>query len=288
MNFHARRSSLRLGIRVISGTATGFDTMNDRIKEEFERLVETVAKLRAPDGCPWDREQTHDSLKRYAIEETYEVVEAIESGDPSQLEDELGDLMLQVLLHAQISSESEGFDIADVCVRLREKLQRRHPHVFGTTQVSGVDDVLTNWEQIKRGEPGYEHRKSVLDGVPNSLPALMRAAKLSKKAAKTGFDWPDVSAIVEKLREETGELDEAVKTGDRDEIKSEIGDLLFTVVNIARFEGIDPEEALREMLERFNFRFRKIEEKAEQSGRNIGDMTLAEMDAVWNEAKGRE
>jgi len=262
--------------------------MNDRIKEEFERLVETVAKLRAPDGCPWDREQTHDSLKRYAIEETYEVVEAIESGDPSQLEDELGDLMLQVLLHAQISSESEGFDIADVCVRLREKLQRRHPHVFGTTQVSGVDDVLTNWEQIKRGEPGYEHRKSVLDGVPNSLPALMRAAKLSKKAAKTGFDWPDVSAIVEKLREETGELDEAVKTGDRDEIKSEIGDLLFTVVNIARFEGIDPEEALREMLERFNFRFRKIEEKAEQSGRNIGDMTLAEMDAVWNEAKGRE
>lgn len=262
--------------------------MDDKIHREFEELIMTVAKLRAPDGCPWDRQQTHDSLKRYAIEETYEVVEAIETGDPHKLQDELGDMMLQVLLHAQIATEAGQFDIGDVCKTLREKLQRRHPHVFADTEISGVDDVLTNWEQIKRSEPGYEERKSVLDGVPRSLPALMRAAKLSKKAARTGFDWPEVSAIVEKLHEETSELEEALASGNKDELKHEIGDVLFTIVNISRFQGIDPEEALREMLDRFAYRFNKIEDKAEQTGRNIQDMTLEEMDQVWDEAKRRE
>jgi len=259
-----------------------------RISEEFAALVDTVARLRAPGGCPWDREQTHASLKRYAIEETYEVIDAIDSGEPAKLEDELGDLLLQVLLHAQISSETNGFDIADVCARIREKLQRRHPHVFADVEVSGVDDVLHNWEQIKRAEPEHEERKSVLDGVPKSLPALMRAAKISKKAARTGFDWPEVGAIIEKLHEETAELEEAVAKGDKSQVRSEIGDLLFTIVNIARFEGIDPEEALTEMLGRFTMRFNRIESEAAERGRDISDMTLEEMDAIWNEAKRKD
>ena len=258
------------------------------MREEFAALVETVARLRGPGGCPWDREQTHASLKRYVIEETYEVIDAIDSGEPAKLEDELGDLLLQVLLHAQISSETNGFDIADVCARIREKLQRRHPHVFADAQVSGVEDVLHNWEQIKRAEPGNEDRESVLDGVPKSLPALMRAAKISKKAARTGFDWPEIGAIVEKLREETAELEEAVAKGDKNEVRAEIGDLLFTIVNLARFQGIDPEEALTEMLGRFVMRFNRIEAVAAQNGRNIADMTIDEMDAIWNVAKGDE
>jgi len=259
--------------------------LNDKVFDEFKKLTETVARLRSPEGCPWDKQQTHESLKRYVIEETYEVVEAIDRGDPTKLKEELGDLLLQVLLHAQIASESGEFDIADVCRILREKLVRRHPHVFADRQVAGVDEVLTNWEQIKRAEPGYEDRESVLDGVPESLPALMRAAKISKKAARIGFDWPDIHSIFDKLAEETCELREAVDSGDKETIKAEIGDLLFTVVNISRFAGIDPEEALRDMLGRFSQRFRKIEEIARETGRNLADMTLEEMDRVWNEAK---
>ncbi|MCX8053220.1 MAG: nucleoside triphosphate pyrophosphohydrolase [Armatimonadetes bacterium] len=259
--------------------------MQDHVAEEFKKLVETVAKLRSPEGCPWDRKQTHDSLKRYAIEETYEVVEAVDSGDEGRLKDELGDLLLQVLLHAQIASESGRFDIADVCRSIREKLHRRHPHVFSDTQVSGVEDVLVNWEKIKRCEPGYEDRESVLDGVPASLPALMRAAVMSRKAARTGFDWPDIHAIFGKLREEIGELEAAVDSNDPVHIKSEIGDLLFTVVNIARWADIDPEEALRDMLKRFAYRFGRIEERARETGRDIREMTIQEMDEVWDEAK---
>ena len=259
--------------------------MENRILDQFQTLVETVAMLRSPGGCPWDLQQTHESLKRHAIEETYEVVDAIESGDPVKLRDELGDLMLQVLLHAQIASEAGEFDMGDVCETLREKLHRRHPHVFADTQVSGVDDVIDNWEQIKRTEAGHDPRESALDGVPANLPALMRAAKLSKKAAGTGFDWPDVAAIVEKLREETRELEDALSRDDQREIEDEIGDVLFTTVNIARFKGIDPEEALRRMLGRFIRRFTQIEDKAAQGGRNIQEMTLPEMDRVWNQAK---
>lgn len=259
--------------------------MDEKIRDEFAKLVDTVRRLRSPGGCPWDREQTHDSLKRYAIEETYEVVEAIEHGDPSELEDELGDLMLQVLLHAQIASEEGHFDIGDVCRVHREKLIRRHPHVFADREVAGVDEVLTNWEQIKLTEPGYEERESVLDGVPESLPALMRAAKLSKKAARTGFDWPNIHSIFGKLEEETGELREAVDSEDKSRIKEELGDLLFVIVNISRWAGIDPEEALRDMLKKFTYRFQKIEDHARQSGRDIHDMTLQEMDRVWDEAK---
>lgn len=259
--------------------------MEEQTRDEFAKLTETVARLRSPGGCPWDRQQTHDSLKRYVIEETYEVVEAIDKGDPGKLKEELGDLLLQVLLHAEIATEAGEYDIGDVCRILREKLIRRHPHVFADREVSGVDEVLTNWEQIKRAEPGYEDRESALDGVPESLPALMRAAKISKKAARTGFDWPDIDSVFDKLREETAELRVAVDSGNREHIKEEIGDLLFTVVNISRFAGIDPEEALRDMLGKFAYRFQRIEEHARETGREVGQLTLKEMDQVWDEAK---
>lgn len=257
----------------------------DRICDEWIKLVETVARLRGPGGCPWDRQQTHESLRKYAIEETYEVVEAIETGDPVKIEDELGDMLLQVLLHAQIAGESGQFDIGGVCKVIREKLQRRHPHVFADTQISGVEDVLTNWDKIKHAEPGYDQRKSVLDGVPKSLPALMRAAKMSKKAAKTGFDWPDVHSIFDKVEEETHELKEAIASRDKAKVKEEIGDLLFTIVNVARHEDIDPEEALRAMLVKFKDRFTRIEDHANNTGREISDLSLEEMDKIWDEAK---
>ncbi len=202
-----------------------------------------------------------------------------------KLQDELGDLLLQVLLHAQIASEQGRFDIEDVCKTLREKLLRRHPHVFADTQVSGVEDVLHNWEQIKKAEPGHHRRTSAIDGVPASLPALMRAAKLSKKAARTGFDWPDVHAVFAKLTEETAELQTAIDGGDPAEITHEIGDALFTIVNIARLAHVDPEESLRLMLDRFTYRFKRIEQQAQESGRDINDLTIEEMDRVWEEAK---
>jgi tetrapyrrole methylase family protein/MazG family protein len=258
----------------------------NRIREEFELLVDTVATLRGPDGCPWDREQDHMSLRKYMIEESYEAIEAIEQANPQKMEEELGDVLLQVLLHAQIADEQKRFDIADVCKTIREKLIRRHPHVFGEVEVSGVDDVLNNWETIKRAEPGYEDRKSVLDGIPKHMPALMRAMEVSKKAAKTGFEWPDIEGVFDKLHEEIQELRDEIASDNKKRAGEEIGDILFTVVNVARWQGIDAEESLREMLERFVSRFKKIESAAEASGRHISDLSIAEMDELWNAAKG--
>jgi len=259
--------------------------MTEKAGNEFQKLVDVVAELRGDHGCPWDKQQTHESLRKFVIEETYEVVEAVDQGSDSKLKEELGDLLLQTLLHARIAEERGAFDAADVCRVIREKLLRRHPHVFGDVEVAGVDDVLHNWEEIKAGEPGYEDRQSVLDGAPKSLPALVRASEMSKRAAKVGFEWPDISGVLDKLREETGELVEAIESARPDEIEREIGDLLFVIVNIARFVGVDPEESLREMLKRFSSRFRQIEERAKSTGRRISDMTLDEMDAVWDEAK---
>jgi tetrapyrrole methylase family protein/MazG family protein len=260
----------------------------DRIKSEFEMLVDTVAALRGPDGCPWDREQDHMSLRKYMIEESYEAIEAIEQGSASKMKEELGDVLLQVLLHSEIADENNKFDIADVCQTIREKLIRRHPHVFGEVEVSGVDDVLSNWESIKRAEPGYEDRKSVLDGIPKHMPALMRAMEVSKKAAKTGFEWPDIHGVFDKLHEEIQELKDEIETGHQKRIGEEIGDILFTVVNVARWHGIDAEESLREMLERFTARFKVIENAADESGRDISDLSIEEMDAIWDKAKGKK
>lgn len=259
--------------------------MSNRFEEEFKALVDVVAALRGPSGCPWDREQDHASLRKYLIEESYEAIDAIDHGSPDKVEEELGDVLLQVLLHAQIAQEQGQYDIAGVCEKIRKKLIRRHPHVFGDVEVSGVDDVLHNWEQIKSGEPGREEITSAIGGVPRSLPALMRATEISKRAARTGFEWPDMNGVLDKLREETAELEHALGSGESDKIKHEIGDLLFTVVNIARWAKVDAEESLREMLNRFQTRFSAIEEHASSSGRSIGELTIDEMDEIWNKAK---
>ncbi len=259
--------------------------MNGSTQDEFGALVKVVAALRAPDGCPWDREQNHKSLRKYFVEETYEAIEAIDQESPEMLKEELGDVLLQVLLHAQIDSEQGLYNIDDVCRGIKNKLIRRHPHVFADTDVEGVDDVLHNWEEIKSREPGHREITSAIGGVPESLPALMRATKISKRAARTGFEWPDVHAVIEKLHEEVAELEEAIDSEDEACIKHEIGDLLFTVVNISRWMKVDAEEALREMLGRFRKRFEAIEETAESMGRSINDLSIDEMDHIWNRAK---
>jgi len=263
----------------------GAEVTSERIKDEFGALVEVVAALRSPNGCPWDREQDHKSLRKYLIEESYEVIDAIDHGSPAKIEEELGDVLLQVLLHAQIAAENGEYDIADVCERIRKKLIRRHPHVFGEVEVSGVDDVLHNWEEIKSREPGREQITSAIGGVPQSLPALMRAAEISKRAARTGFEWPNMEGVIDKLHEETGELGQAIESSDREKVKSEIGDLLFTIVNISRWAKVDPEEALREMLDRFQTRFSAIEEHAQSTGKSISDLSIEEMDEIWDQAK---
>ncbi len=251
--------------------------------EQFDELVQVMARLRAPGGCPWDREQTHHTLRPYLLEESYEAIEAIDQQDWDRLRDELGDVLLQVVFHAQLASERDDFEIADVCEGIVAKMRRRHPHVFGDAQVSGSDEVLDRWEQIKRGEDGYEDRASALDGIPANLPALQRAAKMQRRAARTGFDWPDISGPRAKVDEELGELDCA----ERHELEHELGDLLFAVVNLARFLDIEPESALRTATARFESRFHHIEEAAGGS-EGLGQLTLPEMDVLWEQAKANE
>jgi tetrapyrrole methylase family protein/MazG family protein len=252
-------------------------------RADFQALVEVVARLRGPDGCPWDREQTYTSLKRFVLEESYEVLEAIDSGDPERLCDELGDLLLQVVLQAQLGREDGYFDIRDVIAGLTDKLIRRHPHVFGDVEVANSEEVLVNWEQLKRAE--RPERTSVLDGVPVHLPALMKALEVSKRVVKVGFEWPSLDEVLLKLDEEVSELREALPQGDRRELEGELGDILFTVVNVARKLSIDPEEALRRMVTRFGQRFREVERLARSGGRPLDQMSLEEMDALWEQAK---
>lgn len=252
----------------------------------FDALVQVMARLRdLQTGCPWDREQTPQTLKKYVIEEAYEVVEAIDSGQPDKLREELGDLLLQVVFHAQLASEDGLFDINDVSRVIVEKLIRRHPHVFGDVAVSGSDEVLTNWEQIKRGEAGYEDRQSILDGIPAGLPALMRASEVSKRVVKVGFEWPTVNEVLDKVDEELAELRTEIAAGETERMADELGDLLFTLVNVGRQLKIDPEDALRRMTGRFAARFRHIEAHAEVTGRSLNDLPLDEMEAVWQRAK---
>jgi len=260
---------------------------------DFDALVAVMARLRDPQGgCPWDLEQTPQTLRRYVIEEAYEVVEAIEDmdvgGSPSKLAEELGDLLLQVVFHAQLARESGTFAIGDVTRAIVEKLVRRHPHVFGDLSVSGSEQVLQNWEQIKRGEPGYEDRVGVLDGIPPALPALMRALEVSKRVVKVGFEWPTVSEVLDKVEEEIRELRVEIAQGETARAADELGDLLFTLVNVARHLKIDPEDALRRMTQRFAARFRRIERRAAETGRAVSDLSLEEMESVWQAAKGEE
>ena len=253
---------------------------------DFDALVAVMARLRGPGGCPWDREQTPLTLRKYVIEEAYEVVEAIDAGRPEKLAEELGDLLLQVVFHAQLAAEAQAFFINDVTRSIVEKLIRRHPHVFGAVAVSGTDEVLQNWEQIKRGEPGYEDRVGILDGIPPALPALMRALEVSKRVVKVGFEWPTVDGVLDKVEEEIAELRQEIARGDTARAGEELGDLLFTLVNVARQLKIDPEEALRAMTHRFTARFKHIERHAADTGRPVSGLSLEEMEAVWQRAKG--
>jgi tetrapyrrole methylase family protein/MazG family protein len=252
---------------------------------QFDRLVEIMAGLRAPGGCPWDAQQTHESLRPYLLEEAYEVLEAIDDADLARLSGELGDLLLQVVFHAQLAAERGDFDMADVCRKICDKLEHRHPHVFGDVIVTGPEDVVVNWDRLKRQEEEHQERESALDGVPRELPALQQADKLQKRAAKVGFDWQDHLGPLHKIEEELAEVQGAE---DPAQAAHEIGDLLFAVCNYARFLKVEPESALREASRRFSTRFRSVEKQAEALGRKLADMTLAEMDVLWERAKAEE
>jgi tetrapyrrole methylase family protein/MazG family protein len=261
---------------------------------DIQKLVDLVARLRSNKGCPWDREQTRETLKPMLIEEAYEVLDALDGPDPQELREELGDLMFQVVFHAQIAREKGEFDLGDVIDRLHEKMIRRHPHVFGNVDLRTAEDVLKNWEDIKADEKGIPSsslpgsEKSLLDGIPSKLPALHEAYQMTAKAARVGFDWPDLPSILQKLQEEATELAAADRIHDTAHMAQEVGDLLFVVVNIARVLEIDPETALRRCNRKFNRRFRYLESKIKSQGRELRDASLEEMDSLWGEAKKLE
>lgn len=275
--------------------------------KEFDELVQLMARLRAPDGCPWDRKQTHASLKPYLLEETYEVLETIDEGDVLNLKEELGDLLLQIVFHAQIGTETGTFTIQEVITLLADKLVRRHPHVFGQagegTEPLDAEQVYSRWEEIKRAERNQPGREgSALDGVPKNLPALLRAYQVQGRASRVGFDWPHTSAGFEQL---CGKIDEEVMElrqarADREDstnrdgqaqrdarVEEELGDVLFSLVNLARSLKVNPEDALRKAVNRFTTRFQYIESQAAGSGRKFADMSLSEMDRLWEEAKSQ-
>jgi MazG family protein len=263
--------------------------------EAMERLLRIMDKLRDPGGCPWDREQTLRSLTPYLLEEAHEVIEAIEAGDAQHHREELGDLLFQIVFQARIAREEGKFDFAAVCEAISDKLTRRHPHVFGDAKVSGSREVVKNWERIKADERKEKGQvRSAIGGVPVSLPALVRAERLTEKAGAVGFDWADARSVLAKVREELTELEEAMDSGGpddpraRERIEHELGDLLFALANLGRWVKVHPEEALRATLRRFEGRFQFIEEKLRDRGRTPRESNLAEMDALWNEAKKRE
>lgn len=260
--------------------------MVDFVQKNFynvKDLEEIVALLRAPGGCPWDAEQTHESSRRDFLEEAYEVAEAIDEGDPDHLKEELGDVLLQVVFHAQMEKEAGRFDLEDAADGVCKKLIYRHPHVFGEVEVSGSGQVLENWDKLKRKEKGQETHTDALNSVAHSLPALWRAEKVQKKARKAGFDWDEVSGPMDKLYEELDELKTAV--AENSNIEEELGDLLFAAVNLSRFVGVDCEKALTAATDKFIRRFSQVEALAGQQGRAMESMTLAELDKLWEDAK---
>jgi MazG family protein len=255
----------------------------------FARLVEIMARLRAPGGCPWDREQTFDSIKPYLLEETYEVMDSIDARDWDGLADELGDLLLQVVFFSQMAKEAGHFEVTDAIEAINSKLIRRHPHVFADGDAKTSDEVLRKWDEIKATENAEKPKpKGLLAGVPRSLPALMEAAKIAGRAAGAGFDWNNVDEVLEKLREELTELDGARKAGSQEALQDEIGDLLFVIVNIARFLKVDPEQALRGTNSKFRRRFAHVEQGLEAQGKSPREATIEEMERLWQEAKGQE
>jgi len=262
--------------------------VSESATDRFGELVQIMARLRGENGCPWDREQTHASIKPYLLEETYEVLESIDENDPAKLEEELGDLALQVVFHAQMADEAGLFTIADVLRGINEKLRRRHPHIFGDVKADTAQEVLFNWEQIKKLErEKAQGRASLLDGVPRELPALLRAHRLQEKASRVGFDWNEARQVFQKVEEELAELRAAMESEQPDRMEAELGDLLFSLVNLGRFIAVNPEEALRKTIARFIARFQYIEEELARRGTAPGQVTLEEMDALWAEAKAK-
>ena len=255
-------------------------------KYEFEDLLRIMEILRAPDGCMWDREQDHQSIRRNFIEETYEVCEAIDEQDAEHLKEELGDVLLQVVFHTQMEKEKGVFDIGDVADGVCKKLIFRHPHIFGSVEVGSSEEILRNWDALKRVEKHQETDTSALDSVARSLPGLIRAEKLQKKAAKVGFDWENVQGALDKVAEETAELQQAMDgSGD---VEEELGDLLFAVVNVARHLKVDPERALEKTCDKFISRFASMERQAHAADKTLSDLPIEELDALWNKAKAAE
>ena len=254
----------------------------------IQDLVEIMRLLRMPGGCPWDAEQTHESIKKNLIEETYEVIEAINKNDKVLLCEELGDLLMQVVFHAQMETEAGSFGLDEISDGICKKLIERHPHVFGEVNVSGVDDVLTNWDAIKRKTKGQKTTTESMLSVPRELPALMRATKLQKKAADVGFDWNDISGALDKLQEEIDELRQAVENNDKSNMSEELGDVLFSAVNVSRFIKTDAEEALTAASDKFLARFTTVEALAKERGIDMNSASLEELDKLWDEAKAKE
>jgi tetrapyrrole methylase family protein/MazG family protein len=249
----------------------------------FEAFAEIVAHLRAPDGCPWDKEQTHQSLRKHLLEESYEALAAIDSGDAAAMGEEFGDLLLQIVLNAQIASETGDFNMTDVVKGIYNKIVRRHPHVFGEVKVDGVEGVLQNWERLKEKERGKKkEEKGLLDGVPLILPALEQAQEYQDRAARVGFDWPEIEGVLAKIVEE---IEEVKSAANQEQLAEEIGDLLFALVNLARWKKVDAESALRGTNMKFKKRFGYVEQGAKKQSRSLSDLSLDEMDGLWNEAK---
>src|SRR4051794_28966577 len=254
------------------------------MKRSFDELVQLMTRLRGPDGCPWDRKQTLPSLKPFVIEEAYEVVDAIDTDDRRALAEEVGDLLLEAVFVAEITREEGSFDIYDSITAIHEKLVRRHPHVFGDVEANDAEQVLVNWEKLKNEERKAED-KSLLAGVPQSLPALLRASRLTEKAARVGFDWRRTAEVFAKLQEEIAEVQEAIESGDEAQVHDEIGDLLFTIANIARKLNVNAEEALQSTNRKFTRRFEAMERSVRADGRNLDELTLEQMDELWDAAK---
>lgn len=260
---------------------------NFEFKEKYNvyDLVDIIRILRGEGGCPWDMVQTHETIRKDFIEETYEVIEAINKKNPVMLREELGDVLMQVVFHAQIEAEKGVFDIDDVADEICKKMIVRHPHVFGDVSAESVDDVLTNWDAIKRSTKGQKTTSEAIDSIPRELPALMRAAKVQHKAAKAGFDWTEIDGALDRLSEEIDELRAAIANGVQEEISDELGDVLFSAVNVSRFADVEAEEALTQSTDKFIGRFKKVEKMADERGINMKESDLSVLDALWDEAK---
>jgi tetrapyrrole methylase family protein/MazG family protein len=253
---------------------------------DFQELLHIMEKLRSENGCPWDKVQTRESLKPYIIEEAYELIEAIEADDPRHIQEELGDLLFQIVFQSQIAKENDEFTMSDVIVGIGEKMIARHPHVFGDAQCRTPDQVLRQWEVIKKQEGKL--RDSILEGVPRAMSSLLRAHRLQKRAAQVGFDWEKIEDVLKKVDEEMIELKEALGSGSKKEMEDELGDIIFMLVNLSRFIGVNPEDAHRKTISKFIHRFRYIEMKAAEQNRQVSEMTLEEMDRLWDESKEQE